>query len=435
MKDFWRKFDDEVELVKTKAVRLYGKNDIRLEEFELPELKDDEILAHVISDGICMSSYKAAIQGSDHKRIPKDIAENPVIIGHEFCGIITAVGSKWQGKFKPGDKFTIQPALNQKDDPYAAPGYSFRYIGGSATHIIIPNVVMELGCLLPYKGDAFFYGSLAEPMSCIVGAFHANYHTTQGNYLHNMGIMAGGNMAILAGVGPMGLGAIDYAIHCDRRPKLLVVTDIDENRINRAAMIYPVEEAKRNGVELVYANIADTQKGVEYLRQLTGGKMFDDVMVFAPVKPVVEMGDQILANDGCLNFFAGPSNPAFAAEFNFYNVHYSATHVVGTSGGNTTDMLESLSMMAQGKINPASMITHIGGLNSVLETTLNLPKIPGGKKLIYTNIEMELTPIADFKEKGKDNPLLAKLAEIVEANSGLWSAQAEKYLLAHAKVI
>ncbi|MCX7711506.1 MAG: zinc-binding dehydrogenase [Clostridia bacterium] len=421
--------------MKTKAVRLYGKNDLRLEEFELPEIKEDEILAKIISDSICMSSYKASIQGSDHKRVPNDINENPIVMGHEFCGEIVKVGNKWQHQFKAGSKFSIQPALNQKDDPYAAPGYSFRYIGGNATYIIIPNVVMELGCLLPYDGEAFFYGSLAEPMSCIVGTFHANYHTTQGSYIHQMGIVEGGNMAILAGVGPMGLGAIDYAIHCDRRPGLLVVTDIDEARLERAASIYTVEEAAKNGVQLIYVNTSGMEDAVGSLMALTEGKGYDDVMVFAPVKPVVEMGDKLLAHDGCLNFFAGPSNTAFSAEFNFYNVHYNATHVVGTSGGNTDDMLESLDMMAKGWINPSSMVTHIGGLNSVVETTLNLPKIPGGKKLIYTNIDMELTAIADFKEKGKAEPLFAKLAEIVDKNNCLWSAEAEKYLLENAKAI
>jgi hypothetical protein len=35
--------------VKTKAVRLYGKKDLRLEEFELPEIKENEILASVIT--------------------------------------------------------------------------------------------------------------------------------------------------------------------------------------------------------------------------------------------------------------------------------------------------------------------------------------------------------------------------------------------------
>ena len=65
----------------TTALRLYGKNDLRLESFELPALQTDEILIKIISDSICMSTYKAAMQGSDHKRVPNDVAENPVIVG------------------------------------------------------------------------------------------------------------------------------------------------------------------------------------------------------------------------------------------------------------------------------------------------------------------------------------------------------------------
>ena len=103
--------------MKTRAVRLHGVMDLRLEEIELPEIKDGEILACIISDSICMSSYKAASQGAAHKRVPDDVAENPVIIGHEFCGKIVKVGAKWADKFKAGDKFVIQPAINYKGSP------------------------------------------------------------------------------------------------------------------------------------------------------------------------------------------------------------------------------------------------------------------------------------------------------------------------------
>jgi len=366
--------------------------------------------------------------------VPTNIADNPVIIGHEFCGEIIEVGKKWQHKFKAGQKFAIQPALNYQGS-LNAPGYSFPYIGGDATYIIIPNEVMEMDCLLKYKGEAFYGGSLAEPMSCIIGAFHAAYHTIQGKYIHNMGIIENGNMAILAGAGPMGLGAIDYALHSDRRPKLLVVTDIDKARLKRASSIHTPEEAKKRGIDLKYINIKDIENSEEYLISITRGKKYDDVFVFAPVKEVVEQGDRILAKDGCLNFFAGPTDPKFSAMFNFYNVHYASTHIVGTSGGNTQDMIESLQMMEKKFINPAAMITHIGGLNCVSDTTLNLPRIPGGKKLIYTNIEMELTAISDFGKKGKTDPLFTQLAKIVEKNNGLWSTEAEKYLLKNAKSI
>jgi threonine dehydrogenase-like Zn-dependent dehydrogenase len=418
--------------MKTKALRLYGKSDLRLEEFELPAITENEILAHIISDSICMSSYKAAIQGADHKRVPNDVAQNPVIIGHEFCGEIVEVGKNWQHKYKAGNKFAIQPALNYKGS-LEAPGYSFRYIGGAATYIVIPNEVMEMGCLLPYDGKAFFYGSLAEPMSCIVGGYHVNFHAEAGKYVHNMGIVEHGNVAILAGAGPMGLGAVDYAIHCNRKPAVVVVTDIDDIRLGRAAEILTVEEAARNGVKLIYANTAKVEDAKAYLLSLIDGNGYNDVYVYAPVKPVVELGDSILAKDGCLNFFAGPTDPKFSAMFNFYNVHYNFTHIAGNSGGNTDDMIEALSMMEKGIIDPACMITHIGGLDSAAQTTLNLPKIPGGKKLIYTNISLELTAISDFEEKGKHDPMFAELDKLVKANKGLWSVKAEQYLLANAK--
>jgi hypothetical protein len=98
-------------------------------------------------------------------------------------------------------------------------------------------------------------------------------------------------------------------------------------------------------------------------------------------------------------------------------------------------MKESIELMTAGRINPASMVTHIGGLDSVVETTLNLPKIPGGKKLIYTNIKLPLTALEDLEELGKTNKLFAKLAELVRNNNGLWSGEAEKYLLNNAESI
>ena len=277
--------------MKTKAVRLYGKEDMRLEEFELPEMKEDEILAKVVSDSICMSTYKSSHQGTDHKRVPNDIATHPTICGHEFAGEIVEVGAKWKDQFKPGDKFSIQPALNYAGGPVgilSAPGYSYQYIGGDATYVIIPNEVMETGSLLPYKGEGFYPASLSEPLSCVIGAMHACYHTTPGSYVHQMEIKENGKMALLAGVGPMGLAMINYVLHReDRHPSLFVVTDINQERLDRAASLYTVEYAKSRGIELHYVNTA-IDNPVQLLRELSGGTGYDEVVVMAPVPAVVE---------------------------------------------------------------------------------------------------------------------------------------------------
>ena len=339
--------------MKTKAVRIHGKMDLRLEEIELPQVGPDDVQVKVISDSICMSTYKAAVEGEDHKRVPNDVAEHPTIVGHEFCGVITEVGENWKNKYKPGQGFAIQPAHFYKGSQLA-PGYSYQYCGGDSQYSNIPIETLLTDNLLPYNSDTYFYGSLAEPMSCIIGTFHAMYHTKPGSYEHQMGIVEGGKMAMLASVGPMGLGAIDYALHCDRRPSLLVITDIDDARLERAQSIYTVEHAKEMGVELHYVNTAKPGCDTNYLRELSGGTGYDDVICFAPVRPVVEQAGDILGFDGCLNFFAGPTNSQFKAEFNWYNVHYLYTHVVGTSGGNTSDMKEAIEMMTSGKINPAA---------------------------------------------------------------------------------
>jgi threonine dehydrogenase-like Zn-dependent dehydrogenase len=416
--------------LKAKAVRLYGADDLRLEEFELPEIKDDEILVKVVSDSICMSTYKLLKQGKAHKRCPQNVDTNPVIIGHEFSGDIIQVGAKWKDKFKPGEKYAIQPALNYKGK-LDSPGYSYEFCGGATTYCIIPHEVMELDCLLHFDGESYFDASLGEPMSCIIGGYHANYHTNKQNYNHAMGVKPGGSVLILGGCGPMGLGAVEYPLAIKNMPGVIVVTDLDDERIARAKELISPEYAAEHGVELHYVNPKKVDDQFKYLIDLTDGRGYDDVFVYAPIKPLAELGDRLLAFDGCMNFFAGPSNNQFTAEINLYNCHYTSTHIMGTTGGNTDDLKEALDLSARGLIRSSVMVTHIGGIDSAIDSTSNLPNIPGGKKLIYTQINLPLTAIDDFGKLGETNPLFKKLSDCCKANNGLWNADAEKALFSH----
>ena len=415
--------------MKTKAVRLYGEMDLRLDEFELPEMQDDEIMAEVVTDSLCMSSYKAITQAQKHKKVPDDISENPIILGHEFCGTIKKVGKKWKDQYQEGDKFVIQPNIG--DIRGYAPGYSFHHMGGDATTIIFSDQVMENGSLLKYNGDSFFEGSLVEPLSCVVGAFNAQYHMKKMySYEHVMGIKEGGAIALLGATGPMGFLAIDFAIHGPKKPKTLVVTGRTQKKIDMAARLYTVEEAKKNGVDLVYVNTRDIADVNKELRKYSE-KGFDDVFVYVPARPVAELGNKILGYDGCMNLFAGPTDSEFSADVNLYDCHYNATKILGSTGGSIDDMKEAIDRAARKEIKPAVMITHVGGIDSIVDTTMNLPNIPGGKKLSYLHINMPMTAISDLRSLAKDDPFFNELADICDRHNGLWSAEAEKALLTH----
>ena len=408
--------------MKTKAVRLYGENDIRLEEFDLPELKNGEILIKIISDSVCMSTYKTVKQGAKHLRVPDDIAEKPVIIGHEFCAEVVEVTDKWKDKFCVGDKVVMPPVLSYLGGMQTV-GYSFQEIGGVSTYSIVYDHIIENGYLMKLESDCFFKGSLIEPASCVIRGYKASLHLDETlNPFTNL--RPNGKVAILAGCGPMGLVAIDIALHGAPKPSLVVVTDLDASRLARAEKIFSPEEAAKDGIRLVFSNSTDKD---ELLALSDGG--FDDVFVYAPVPSVVELGDAILAFDGCLNFFAGPLDKKFSANFNFYNVHYQQHHVSGTSGSTLEDMQDIVGLIGEKKINPAVMITHIGGIDAAIDTTLRLPEIAGGKKLIYTHINLPLTAIADFEDLGKTDERFKVLADLVQQSNGLWSAKAEKYLL------
>jgi len=318
---------------------------------------------------------------------------------------------------------------------------------------------MEMGCLLPYDGDAAFKCSLAEPISCIVSAFRTNYHHDFGSHAHVMGIQDGGTMLLMAGCGAMGLGCIDIACHSpEKRPRRLVVSDIDDSRLSRAATMFGLAAAKGlaalpaavvargtvNGVELIFVNTKDVKDPVACLKSFnldddarggnatsTGGG-YDDIFLFAAVPALITQCSDLLGFGGCLNFFAGPTDQKLMANFNFYNIHYMNHHVVANSGGDVKDMSDSVDWIGRGLLHPEVMITHVGGLDSAFRATLDLHKVPGGKRLVYTHVAMPMTAIADFAEKGKTDPFYAELDRICSANHGLWCKEAEDYLLAHA---
>ncbi len=414
--------------MQTIAVRLYGASDIRLEKFELPEITDEEVLMKVVSDSVCASTYKAVKQGTQHKRVPPDVAENPIIIGHELCGEILQVGAKLQSKWKVGQKVVIQPAL--KLESGYDPGYSYPYVGGNTQYAVVPKIVLERGCLLPYDGEGYFKGSLVESLACVIRGYKGLYHTDYTNYVRTDGAKKDGRIAILGGAGPMGIGAVELACGYTEA-KQVVVTDLSEERLDFARKMSSVEAAKARGVELSYVNTSGIEDVEKFLLEISGGG-FDDVFVMVPVPSLFTLAEKICREDGCVNFFAGPPVHDLQGSLNLYRIHYDGIHVVGTAGSIPEDMTDIIRLIEQDKINAGALVSHILGLNAVIDTVFAMEKPSGAKKVCYNGLDLPLIAIADLERLGETNELYRELAKLVKAGGGVWNAEAERYLLEHA---
>jgi len=407
--------------MKTKAIRLHGANDIRLEEFDLPQITADEVLIRVVSDSVCASTYKAIRQGASHKRVPDNVAENPVIIGHEMCGEIVEVGENLKNDWQIGQKVVIQPALKLQSG--FDPGYSYPYIGGNTLYAVVPKVVLERGCLLPYDGDSYFAGSLAEALGCCIRGFKGFYHTDYTTYKRTDGAKKKGRIAILGGAGPMGIGCVELAIgYAD--VSQVVVTDINQERLDYAEKMCQTDKAD---IDLQFVNTSDA----DYLIEISDGG-FDDVFVMVPVPELFSTAEKICREDGCVNFFAGPPIHDMPGSLNLYRVHYDGIHVVGTAGSIPEDMTDVLQLIEENKINAGALVSHILGMKAVPDTLYAMEKPNGAKKVCYNELDIPLIAIADLEKYANTDEMYAVLAQIVKKNGGMWCAEAEKYLLAHA---
>ncbi len=411
--------------MKTKAVRLYGAMDLRMEEFELPAIKADEVLMRVVTDSICASTYKAVKQGTAHKRVPNNVADQPIIIGHELCGEIIEVGEDLKNDWKVGQRAVIQPAL--KLESGYDPGYSYPYVGGNTVYAVVPSIVIERGCLVPYEGDSFFKGSMVESIGCVLRGYKGFYHTDYTNYKRTDGAKVGGRIAILGGAGPMGIGAVELATGYAGVSQV-VVTDLNDDRLAYAAAKSSPEEAAKHGCDLRYINTSTMTDVVKELIEISDGG-FDDVFVMVPVPALFTMAEQICREDGCVNFFAGPPIHDMQGSLNLYRVHYDGIHVVGTAGSIPEDTIETIHLIEEQKINPGALVSHILGMNAVIDTLYAMEKPSGAKKVCYNEIDIPLIAIDELEELGKTNELYAQLDKIVKRNGGLWCAEAEEYLL------
>jgi L-iditol 2-dehydrogenase len=88
---------------KMKAAVWVAKGEVRIEEWPIPQIQKDEVLIRISHTGICASDIHI-IEGA----LPPTIVTPPRIPGHEFSGVVEALGEEVKG-FQPGDAVVAHP--------------------------------------------------------------------------------------------------------------------------------------------------------------------------------------------------------------------------------------------------------------------------------------------------------------------------------------
>lgn len=324
-----------------KALVYLGPMNVKIIDFEIPSCGSDELLVRVIYSAICATDVKTITKG--HALI-----KPPAVLGHEMVGEVVKVGENVTG-FSEGDKVVV--------GPYAPCGYCFYcrrglytccenlfseavYPGGFSEFVRVPPRIVK-SCTFKVSRARLEEAALTEPLACCIKG------------LRTSGFSSGDNVAIF-GAGPIGLTHLMLVRRLGAR-KVMVV-DIDANRL---------EMAKKLGADAV---LNPREEDVEdRIKNETDGRGADIVLTDTPAFEAVKSSINSARKGATVCLFAGfsPSAHEYAVDLNA--IHYREINLVGSFGYTPQDFYLANQMLENRIIQLSPIITHIIGLEGVLE--------------------------------------------------------------------
>lgn len=241
-----------------RAVVVHGPEDYRLETLPVPVPGPGELLLRVDAVGVCASDLKcyhgaAKFWGDEHRPA---WAQKGVTPGHEFAGTVVAAGDQSaldKREAALGDRLACEQIVPCWECRYCLRGaywmcgphdmFGFKgFNGAMAEYVLVPERA------LTHQVDPSIapqHAAFAEPLSC---SMHA---------VERGGIQLD-DVVVVAGAGPIGLGAIAGARQ--KNPYLVVALDMSDAKLELASKV---------GAD-VTINIT-SEDAVARVKELTGG--------------------------------------------------------------------------------------------------------------------------------------------------------------------
>jgi len=386
------------------ALRLHGPGfgNLRLEEVPTPKPAAGQLLARVEAALVCASDLKIIEQGSDHTLMYGwDLSRHPVPIGHEGCLTVARVGEGLPDEYAIGRRFAVQPAVpaapRHHRDRYRdqAEGLDKVLIGYTldglfAEYVLITEEVIETGCLLPLPDPQLpsYAAALAEPLSCVVSAQEHTVHILKGGPTQPRAPRLGpkpGGLVVVVGAGPMGRLHVELALL--HGPSKIIVSDPNSARLERLRATLAAK-AERRGISLVCTR-PDRLPSV--VSTESGGRGADDLILAVGIRNVQEQSLSLLAKGGVANLFGGLKSGDHTLSLDARRLHYDSISLVGSSGGDPSDVAKALSLLADGAVDAGAYIAAVGGLDAatgLLEAVRD--QRLDGKALIYPALRSPL---------------------------------------------
>jgi threonine dehydrogenase-like Zn-dependent dehydrogenase len=376
-----------------------GFENLAVKQVPVPDVGPDQLLARVDAAGVCTSIIKLVEQGEKHPFINGwNMKKWPVILGDEGSVTLVKIGDNLRYKYKVGQRYAIQPAVNAAPILYreryknnaegmikCAVGYT---LGGNlAQYILIQEEVLKGECLLPLPDEdmAYFAVSMAEPISCIYSAQERNYHIIKkgphASRVPQLGFLPGG-VAVVIGAGAMGRMHAELALRFS--PRVVIVSDLQRSRLDETIQTTG-KKAAAKGTKLLCAlpdKLADTVKAE------SGGLGADDIVLAVGIQPVQQNALGLLAPGGVANLFGGLPRGKHLLELDAMAVHYQEIKVVGSSGGDPSDMAATLRAIAAGDIDPGNYVAAVGSLDNAIDVLKMIKETKiDGKVMLYPHIK------------------------------------------------
>ena len=266
-------------------------------------------------------------------------------------------------------------------------------------------------------------GRLHYDYIAFIGTRGPDIAAAYGEQRNRCELRPGGATVFIGAGGPMGQMHVQRALELPGGPKLVIATEISDDRLQTLNdMFSPL--AKKHGRTILFFNPNNNPLSFyEFVMQATAGAGADDVVVSVPVAKLMEEGDSVMRPDGMLVLFAGVPNGSMGA-VNLSNVYLSNAQYTGTSGLTIDDQATVMERRVAGTLSPGRSVAAIGGLETAAEAIESVieGKYPG-KVVIFPQIHN--LPLMGLKELKERLPqVAAKLGEDL-----MWTNEAEEALI------